>query len=418
MRHLFILITVSALSLCAQTSPAPSRTAKTKITRRPPAQSAVKLDPAKQFAVETVRAAVALPQSDPQDRLRVVAAAVEVAWAADPQYARTLAQEGLRIESELIGTGVSPAASVVQYADCRSAADFVQHIFPAQLVPAEQSLLNAVSRCSRETSELLRTRVDAGVQQGVIAPRLALAVLEKVGFGSSWGQTTFTRIFSALPPDARERTREAADFAALYANAAPHVAKDEAREAGLKLLVWLSKVNAGAEQNQAINVTVDGMKQILGQAGFDAALERDVIARQTTTNAGQLGGTPVEEEQEASPQEAALRLGSDQTANLQAMPANVRAREAAALGFAAGTNGKDKKAANRYFDIAFSAADEVWAQRNDERMGTQAMQVVNEVSEAAAHVDSAAALRRAQGFHDTAAQAIGMVAVARVVSGK
>jgi hypothetical protein len=42
---------------------------------------------------------------------------------------------------------------------------------------------------------------------------------------------------------------------------------------------------------------------------------------------------------------------------------------------------------------------------------------VEEVSEAAAHVDAVDALQRAQRLQDPSARAIGMIAVARVVAG-
>ena len=63
--------------------------------------------------------------------------------------------------------------------------------------------------------------------------------------------------------------------------------------------------------------------------------------------------------------------------------------------------------------MAFSAADEVWEARTPE---TDAAAVVQEISEAAAQVDSVNALLRAQKLHDNSAQAIAMLAVARVVA--
>jgi hypothetical protein len=61
--------------------------------------------------------------------------------------------------------------------------------------------------------------------------------------------------------------------------------------------------------------------------------------------------------------------------------------------------------------VAFSAINEVWAKHGE----TNVAAVVEEVSEAAAHVDPIAALKRAQALQDSPAQAIGMIAVARVV---
>jgi hypothetical protein len=63
--------------------------------------------------------------------------------------------------------------------------------------------------------------------------------------------------------------------------------------------------------------------------------------------------------------------------------------------------------------MAFSAVDEVWEARTPEM---NAAAVVQEISEAAAQVDSLNALTRAQKLRDSSAQAIAMLAVARVVA--
>lgn len=62
--------------------------------------------------------------------------------------------------------------------------------------------------------------------------------------------------------------------------------------------------------------------------------------------------------------------------------------------------------------MAFAAVDEVWDQRTEQ---PDAASVVEEVSDAAAQVDPVNALKRAQQLRDPAAQAIGMLTVARVV---
>jgi hypothetical protein len=90
----------------------------------------------------------------------------------------------------------------------------------------------------------------------------------------------------------------------------------------------------------------------------------------------------------------------------------LRARQAAAYGFASGTSG-DKKAASSYFDVAFAALNDVWKDRAPD---TNVAAVVEEVSEAAANVDPVQALTRAQKLDDSSAQAISMLAVARVVA--
>jgi hypothetical protein len=105
--------------------------------------------------------------------------------------------------------------------------------------------------------------------------------------------------------------------------------------------------------------------------------------------------------------------GTDRTDEISKLAPSMRAREAAAHGFATGTAG-DRKSADRYFDIAYSALDEVWANRAQQK---DAPAVVEEVNEAAAQVDSISALKRAQALSDPSAQAIGMLAVARTVLG-
>src|SRR5262249_31077643 len=97
-----------------------------------------------------------------------------------------------------------------------------------------------------------------------------------------------------------------------------------------------------------------------------------------------------------------------------------------------GTAG-NKQQAGKYFDVAFSAADEVWDTRSHQAGAasaqpadittktkvvsqTDAASIVQEISEAAAQVDSVNALTRAQKLRESSAQAISMLAVARVVA--
>jgi hypothetical protein len=57
--------------------------------------------------------------------------------------------------------------------------------------------------------------------------------------------------------------------------------------------------------------------------------------------------------------------------------------------------------------------NEVW---NNRSQSADAANIVQEVSEAAAQVDPVNALQRSRNLEDPTAQAIGMIAVARVVS--
>ena len=97
------------------------------------------------------------------------------------------------------------------------------------------------------------------------------------------------------------------------------------------------------------------------------------------------------------------------------MPPSLRAREAAASGFASGITDANRKEADHYFDIAFSALNDAWDNRATIR-NVQA--VVQEVAEAAAQVDAVDALQRTRRLQDPTEQAIGMLAVARVVASR
>jgi hypothetical protein len=156
------------------------------------------------------------------------------------------------------------------------------------------------------------------------------------------------------------------------------------------------------------------MKTALGEKDYEDALASDVMARQVAQSEGGEGEISHPEEESASVLKAMQSAKEDRLQELEALPPSKRAREAAASGFASGTAG-DRKLSSRYFDLAFSSLNIVWSERdNSHNVGD----VVQEVSEAAAQVDSIDALRRTRGLDNTAAQAIGMIAVARVVASK
>jgi len=375
-----------------------------------------KLTPEQRFVFDTVNMAVALPQSDPQDRLRVLATAANVISPIDQKVAKTLWHEGVRIESELIQVGKTPAVSLMAsgQADCEAAQSFVENLSEDSVVAAEQSLIGAVTSCKKQTLDLVARKLDAALQKKIVASRALMATMEAEGTKSAWSQTHFEEMFHSLP-DPRENASEAENFAAMYARMSGEVARDGAKNAGLELLDWLGKLDDTGLRTLGIGITVGAMKQALGEKDFQDALSSDVVAGSTVRNGqngapGQIERPPLES---VSVLEAMKDNGSDRTDQLRDLPASERAREAAAHGFAAGTSG-DKQQAKKYFDMAFAAVDEVWDARSPEQ-NTAA--VVEEVSEAAAEVDSVNALARAQALRDPSAQAIAMLAVARVVAG-
>jgi len=378
--------------------------------------SAKKLTPPQKFVLDTVNMAVALPQPDTQDRLRVLAAAANVVSPIDQKIAKTLWREGVRIESELIQLGRTPAVSLMAtgQADCASAQSFVENVSENSVVPAEQSLIGALTSCKTQTLDLISRKLDTALKKRIVAPRILMATMEAEGTKSQWSQQHFEEMFKSLP-DAQENAAEAENYAAMYARMGGEVEVGTAKRAGLQLLDWLAKLDDSGLRTLAINITTGAMKQTLGEQGFRDALSSDVVAGSIVQSV-QNGAAPKVERpplESASVLEAMKNNGADQTDRLREMPASQRAREAAAHGFAAGTSG-DKQKASKYFDMAFAAVDEVWEQRTPEQ---DTAAIVEEVSEAAAEVDSVNALIRAQKLRDPSAQAIGMLAVARVVAG-
>ena len=375
--------------------------------------SAPAMTPQQKFVLDTVKMAVALPQPDPQDRLRVLSSAADVVATVDRKMAKNLWREGVRIESDLISVGKTPAVSLMQsgQADCASMENFVENLPDASALQAEQSLISAVTSCPRQTLDTVSRKLDAAMSRNVVPARALMATMEAQGPSSPWSQQHFDRMFSSLP-DPASYAKEAENFAAMYAQMAPQVSKDLAQKSGLELLVWLGKMEDTPLRGMAIRITSGAMQEALGEEGYKKALSTDLVASSTVQNAGPEREVERPKEDSVSVLEAMKDNGSDRTENLRGMPAAQRAREAAAHGFAAGTAGQ-KQQAFKYFDMAFSALDEAWDARKPE---TNTAALVQEVGEAAAQVDSVNALMRAQKLRDTSAQAIAMLAVARVVA--
>ena len=381
-----------------------------------PKSSDSKLSAQQKFILDVVQTAVALPPGDQQDRLRVLTSAANVVGPVQPALAKQFAKEGMRIEQELISSGQTPVVSILEagHVDCAQAQAFVENVPVERVGAAEQSLIAAQSMCPKQATEPVRRKVEAGLEQGSLAPRALLSIIEAVGSKTPWAEQEFIKFFSSLPSNAEDFRKEAPNFAAMYDRMAPDVDKDAAQKAGIKMLLWLGKMKEGGARNLALNIVTGSMKTVLGQKGYDDALATDVMARQVAEAAGQPGDAERQEEESVSVLQAMGNPNADRIPDLQKLAPSMRAREAAASGFASGTNG-DRKLAGRYFDLAFSSLDDVWSSRSER---ADAPAVVEEVSEAAAQVDAVDALKRAQRLQDPSASAIGMIAVARVVAGK
>jgi hypothetical protein len=372
-----------------------------------------KLTPEQKFVMDTVRMAVALPEPDPQDRLRVLSTAADVVLPIDKKMARNLWREGARIESELVRLGQTPAVSMLSggQVDCAAALSFVENLPNDATLRAEQSLIGAITSCPKQTLDPVSRKLDAAMDKRVVAPRALMATMAAQGETSAWSQQHFEKMFDALP-DPKENAAEGENFAAMYMQMSGSVKKDIAAKSGLQLLTWLGKLEDSPLRTLSIRITTEAMQQSLGKEAYEKALQSDVVANATVQNAGQDREIERPQPESVSILSAMDSRGTDQTERLRSLPATQRAREAAASGFATGTNG-NKQQASKYFDMAFSAADEVWDARTPEQ---NAAAVVQEISEAAAQVDSLNALTRAQKLRDSSAQAIAMLAVARVVA--
>lgn len=402
-------LAVVSLSAFAQAPP------KLKASPKPEPQTAApaKLNPQQKFVLDTVNMAVALPQPDPQDRLRVLSSAAQVVSTIDRKMAKKLWREGVQVESELIRVGQTPSVSLMAegQADCPAALNFVENLPVNSALQAEQSLIGAVTSCQKQTLDAVSRKLDAAMDKGIFPSRAIMAVIEAQGSSSQWSQTRFEKMFNSLP-DPQSYAAEAQNFAAMYARMAPDVNKDSASRTGLKLLDWLSKTRDSGLRTMAIHITADAMQQALGQDAYKAALEKDAVAQSVVLNPGADREMERPPDDSISVLEAMGNTGSDQTEKLRGLPAVQRARQAAANGFAAGTSGQ-KDQASKYFDMAFAAVDEAWDKRSPK---TDTSALVQEVGEAAAQVDSVNALVRAQALRDSSAQAIAMLAVARVVA--
>lgn len=404
---------VAALSLSAAAQEQPPKLRGQRPQQQQQRSAPAKLTPQQKFVFDTVNMAVALPESDPQDRLRVLASAADVVAPIDRNMARKLWHEGVRIESELIRVGQKPAVSLMAsgQADCQGALSFVENLPVSAAFQAEQSLIGAVTSCPKQTLDTVSRKLDAALDKGIVPSRALMAVIEAQGANSQWSQLHFEKMFNSLP-DPHDYAGEAENFAAMYARMAPDVNKDLATRTGLKLLDWLAKLEDSPVRTMGINITAGAMQQALGETDYEAALQKDLVANSAVQNPGQPREIERPPEDTVSVLEAMDKAGTDQTEALRGLPPVQRARQAAASGFAAGTSGHKAQAA-KYFDMAFEAVNEAWDARTPE---TDTAAVVQEVGEAAAQVNSLNALVRAQSLRDSSAQAIAMLAVARVVA--
>src|SRR5262252_7579088 len=162
---MLVVCAVLAASLSCAAQNEPSRTTGAAHPNPPSASSPshnTNLGPEEKFVVDTVNMAVALPQPDPQDRLRVLASAAEVVSTVDRTLAKTLWKQGVQVESELVRTGKTPAVSMMAggHSDCAAAQNFIENLPQDSVVKGEQALIGAVSSCPKETVDPVSRKLD------------------------------------------------------------------------------------------------------------------------------------------------------------------------------------------------------------------------------------------------------------------
>lgn len=412
MKFLSSLVVVTAFCVAVAAQNAKPSNAK-PVTAMPSVQ---KEQSRQKFVLDVVHSAVALQESDPQDRLRVLSAAANVVGPIDQKLARQFTTEGIGIETKLVAEGEKPAVSMLSggNVDCAAAAGFVQGLPASSALDAENSLVGAITNCPKQVDDLVKAKLDSAVSQGVVAARPIMALMESEGMKSPWSQAMFVKMFSSLPADVSKSADEAPNYAAMFAQAAGDMEVEAVKTAGTKFLLWLAKLPDSAQRSVAVNLTGGALRDRLGDSGYQDVLRSDPTIQQTVNGSSQNAVLPTPEDTNVSVLQAMGNSG-DRTQELNSMSPPQRAREAAASGFASGTAG-NRKMADHYFDIAFASVDEVWSDRASSK--TDAPEVVQEVSEAAAQVDPIAALKRSESLQDPSAEAISMLAVARVVAGQ
>lgn len=271
---LLSLVTAFAASVAQAQTTSPSLkqnapvTSSTTANSQPSQAASSKAASRRKFVLDVVQSAVALPQPDPQDRLRVLSAAASLVSPIDSKMATQFAKEGARIETELVSSGEKPAVSMIAagQVDCAAALSFVQTIPATSALDAEQSLVGAITNCPEARQPAAR-KVEAGMQQGVVAARAILALMEEGGIQSQWSQQMFVNLFASLPSDAVQYVNEAPNYAAMFVRAAPEMEKGAVKTAGLKFLLWMGKLPDSNERKVAVNMTTDALSAVLGKEG-------------------------------------------------------------------------------------------------------------------------------------------------------
>src|SRR6478609_4871629 len=315
-RRYLAAVVVLGLSLAgaAQQASNPKLAAKpqTRVQAAP-----VKLTQEQKFVMDTVRMAVALPEPDQQDRLRVLSTAADVVSPIDKKMARNLWHEGARIESELVRLGETPSISMMSsgQVDCAAALSFVENLPVDAALRAEQSLIGAITSCPKQTLDPVSRKLDAALQKGVVAPRALMATMAAQGQESAWSQQHFEKMFGSLP-DPKENAAEGENFAAMYMQMSGSVNKDIAAKSGLQLLTWLGKIADSPLRTLSIRITTEAMQHALGAEGYKKALESDVVANTTVQNAGEQREIERPQPEGVSILSAMDSRGTDQTERL------------------------------------------------------------------------------------------------------
>lgn len=371
-------------------------------------------DSQKKLVLDLVNSAVAVRPSDPQDRLRILISAATTVRSVSPELASKLADEGVQLEGQMIRTGVKPEQSMFDtgLATCKFSAELLQSVPPQLVFSAEQQIIGLITTCrDSRTLSAAQQKLQAAGEDNVIAPRAVMSAIDATGPASDWSKRIFAQTFSNLRAASGLET-EADAVGEIYSQFAPSMPRELVVSSGLQALEWLANIKEGAKRTVAINMITDAMHQALGDEKYKAALASDGAASQAAQLSGQaIPDDNIEDGQQVSAMQIMSTGAKPDTSSLAKLPPARRAREFAAYGFAAASGG-DASGASEDFDQAFDALQDLW---NSDSSNSDAVPVLDEVVQAAAHINVVQTLSRAQALPDPTAQALAMLTVAQVV---
>ena len=225
-------------------------------------------------------------------------AAANVVSPIDQKLTQTFAKEGTAIETKLVAEGQKPAVSMLAggHVDCASAATFVQTLPAASVMDAEQSLLGAITTCPKQVDQAAKTKLDAAVNQSVVAGRPIMALMEAEGAKSQWSRAMFAKMFASLPTDAASNTDEAPNYAAMFARLPRRWTKTRSRRPERNSCSGWRSCLTSPQRSVAVNLASGVLSDTLGATAYQELLRSDPMIQQAVGGADQKAMLPTPEE--------------------------------------------------------------------------------------------------------------------------